>query len=233
MAPPSGTSSHIRFDDVEVTLGGRAVLSGIACELTERRVAVLGLNGSGKSTFGRLINGLVQPSAGQVVVDGIDVARDVKAVRRRVGYVFQNPHNQIVFPIVEEDIAFGLRNLGAPREEATRRAREALAAEGLGELAARPAETLSGGELQMVALIGVLVMEPGIVVFDEPTTMLDLRNRNRIAARIAALPQQAIVVTHDLDLAATCERALVLDGGRIVADDEPRAACAWYRARMS
>ena len=228
-----GAPCAIRFEAVEAKLGGRTVLSGLDCALGERRIAVLGLNGSGKSTLGRLINGLVWPSAGRVVVDGIDVAGDVKAVRRRVGYVFQNPHNQIVFPIVEEDIAFGLRNLGAAREEATRRAREALAQEGLGDLAGRPVETLSGGELQMVALIGVLVMEPRIVVFDEPTTMLDLRNRNRIAARIEALAQQAILVTHDLDLAASCERALVLDGGRLVADDDAKAACAWYRAKMS
>ena len=222
----------IRFEKVDVTLGGRAVLTGIDCTLTERRIALLGPNGSGKSTLARLVNGLVTPSAGRVFVDGIDVAEDVKAVRRRVGYVFQNPQNQIVFPIVEEDVAFGLRNLGLGREEATRRAREALEREGLGALAERPAETLSGGELQMVALIGVLVMEPSIVVFDEPTTMLDLRNRNRIAARIAALPQTAILVTHDLDLAATCERALVLDQGRIVADDEAPAASAWYRAKF-
>lgn len=216
-----------------MTLDGRTILSGIDRQLGERRIAILGLNGSGKSTLARLLNGLAKPSAGRVLVDGIDVARDVKAMRRRVGYVFQNPHNQIVFPIVEEDIAFGLRNLGLGREEATGKARAALEREGLGALAERPIETLSGGELQLVALIGVLVMEPRIVVFDEPTTMLDLRNRNRIAARIEGLAQTAILVTHDLDLAATCERALVLDGGRVVADDEARAASAWYRAHFA
>lgn len=223
----------IRFEAVDVTLNGRAVLSGIDCVLAERRIAILGLNGSGKSTFARLINGLVQPSAGRVVVDGIDVAQDVKTVRRRVGYVFQNPHNQIVFPIVEEDIAFGLRNIGLGRADAAERARAALDREGLGDLAERPVETLSGGELQMVALLGVLVMEPAIVVFDEPTTMLDLRNRNRVATRIEALAQRVILVTHDLDLAAGCERALVLDRGRIVADDAAPAACAWYREKMA
>lgn len=222
----------IRFEAVEVTLGARAVLRGIERELTERRIAILGLNGSGKSTLARLINGLAKPSAGRVLVGGIDVAEDVKAARRRVGYVFQNPHNQIVFPIVEEDIAFGLRNLGLSREEATARARAALEREGLGALAERPAETLSGGEMQLVALLGVLVMEPRIVVFDEPTTMLDLRNRNRVAARIEGLEETAILVTHDLDLAARCERALVLDGGRIVADDAAPAAAAWYRANF-
>lgn len=229
-AEPSGP---IRFEAVDVALGGRAILAGITCELPERRIAVLGLNGSGKSTLGRLLNGLVRPSAGRVVVDGLDVARDVKAVRRKVGYVFQNPHNQIVFPIVEEDVAFGLRNLGHGRREAEGRARDALKRHGLEALAARPVDTLSGGELQLVALVGVLVMEPQIIVFDEPTTMLDLRNRNRIAARIESLPQQAILVTHDLDLAASCERALVLNDGRIVADDEASAACAWYRARFA
>lgn len=233
MTTDGGLPASLSFEAVDVTLGGRTVLSGISCELPERRIAVLGLNGSGKSTFGRLINGLVRPSAGRVLVDGTDVAADVKAARRKVGYVFQNPHNQIVFPIVEEDIAFGLRNLGLGRDEATRQAQAALEAHGLGALGQRPVETLSGGELQLVALLGVLVMEPKIVVFDEPTTMLDLRNRNRIATRIGALAQKAILVTHDLDLAASCDRALVLDGGRIVADDEPHAACAWYRANLS
>lgn len=223
----------IRFEAVEVRLGERTVLAGIDRDVPERRIAVLGANGSGKSTLGRLVNGLARPSAGRVLVDGLDAASETDAVRRKVGFVFQNPANQVVFPIVEEDIAFGLRNLGLGREEATRRARDALDREGLGHLAGRPVETLSGGELQLVALIGVLVMEPSIVVLDEPTTMLDLRNRNRIAARIEGLAQRAILVTHDLDLAAACERALVLDEGRIVVDDEPRAACAWYRAHLS
>ncbi|HMO29539.1 ABC transporter ATP-binding protein [Enterovirga sp.] len=230
---PWESCGPVRFEAVGVTLAGRAVLSGITCELAERRIAVLGLNGSGKSTLARLVNGLARPSTGRVLVEGIDVAADVKAVRRKVGYVFQNPHNQIVFPIVEEDVAFGLRNLGLGREEATTRAREALEAHGIGSLAERPVEALSGGELQLVALVGVLAMEPRILVLDEPTTMLDLRNRNRIAARIEGLAQQAILVTHDLDLAASCERALVLDGGRIVADDRPAAACAWYRRNLS
>jgi biotin transport system ATP-binding protein len=232
-APPAEVGGSIRFEGVDVSLGGRPVLTGISRVLSEQRVALLGLNGSGKSTLARLVNGLVRPSAGRVLVDGLDVAGELDAVRRRVGYVFQNPANQIVFPIVEEDVAFGLRNLGLGRQEATRRAREALAAGGIEDLAARAAETLSGGELQLVALIGVLVMEPRIVVLDEPTTMLDLRNRNRIIARIEALSQRVVLVTHDLDLAAACERALVLDEGRVVADDEARAACVWYRAHFS
>lgn len=223
----------VRFEAVDVVLGGRTVLSEIDLDLAERRIAIVGPNGSGKSTLGRLVNGLVRPSVGRVRVAGIDVASDVAAVRRHVGYVFQNPHNQIVFPIVEEDVAFGLRNLGHGRERATQLAREALAGEGLARLAERPVETLSGGELQMIALLGVLVMKPRLVVFDEPTTMLDLRNRNRIVARIEAMPQKAILVTHDLDLAAGCSRAIVLDGGRVVADDAAPAACAWYRANLA
>ncbi|TDR87252.1 energy-coupling factor ABC transporter ATP-binding protein [Enterovirga rhinocerotis] len=223
----------IRFDEVSVTRGERRVLAEVSCVLPERRIAILGPNGSGKSTFVRLINGLVVPSAGRLDVDGLDPAADPKAVRRRVGFVFQNPDNQIVFPIVEEDIAFGLRNLGRSRMEAAEASRAALDGFGLGHLAAQPVATLSGGEKQLVALLGVLVMQPAILVFDEPTTLLDLRNRNRIAAAIGGLDQQAIVVTHDLDLVAGFDRALVLDGGRIVADDEPGAAIAWYRERMA
>lgn len=228
-----GDGCAVRFEAVEVRRGERSVLREVDCVLAERRVAVLGANGSGKSTFVRLINGLAMPSAGRVTVGGLDTRTDLKAVRRKVGHVFQNPDSQIVLPIVEEDLAFGLRNLGHGREEAGRRARLALQGFGLGALAEAPAHTLSGGERQLVALLGVLVMRPDLVVLDEPTTMLDLRNRNRIAAEIRALAQSAIVATHDLDLAADCERALVLDDGRIVVDDAPGPAVAWYRAHLS
>ncbi|MDB5591219.1 ABC transporter ATP-binding protein [Enterovirga sp.] len=229
--PPRSTD--IRFENVHVTLGERAILRGVDCRLAERRVAVLGANGSGKSTLVRLINGLAMPTAGRVVVGGLDTRTDLAAIRRRVGHVFQNPDSQIVLPIVEEDLAFGLRNLGYSQREARSRARLALDSYGLGGLAEAPAHTLSGGEKQLVALLGVLVMRPDLIVFDEPTTLLDLRNRNRIAAEIRDLAQSAVVATHDLDLIRDFDRALVLDHGRIVVDDAPGPAVAWYRANLS
>ncbi|WP_029029871.1 energy-coupling factor ABC transporter ATP-binding protein [Salinarimonas rosea] len=219
----------IVLDHVGVTLQERPVLRGIDLVLEERRVGIVGLNGSGKSTLARLLNGLVLPDEGTVRVHGLDTRTQARAVRRAVGFVFQNPENQIVFPIVGEDVAFGLRNIGLPKRDAEARALAALAAHGLDGLADRPAHTLSGGEKQLLALVSVLVMEPRIVVLDEPTTALDLRNRNRIRAAIAGLAQTAIVVTHDLDLVSDFERVLVVDEGRIVADDAPEAALRWYR----
>ncbi|GGK21673.1 energy-coupling factor ABC transporter ATP-binding protein [Salinarimonas ramus] len=219
---------HILLENVVVRAQDRPILRGIDCVLTERRIGIVGANGSGKSTFARLLNGLVLPDEGRVVVEGLDTTRDVKAVRREVGFVFQNPDNQIVFPIVVEDVAFGLRNRGHSKSEARERAAAALDAYGLGHLAERAAHTLSGGEKQMVALVSVLVTRPGIVVMDEPTTLLDLRNRNRIRDAVAALEQPAIVVSHDLDLLSDFDRVLVVADGRIAYDDRPEPAIRRY-----
>ncbi|MEU9118819.1 ATP-binding cassette domain-containing protein [Streptomyces sp. NPDC048506] len=224
---------RIALDGVSVRFGPRTVLDALSIELTEQRIGVIGANGSGKSTFARLLNGLVLPSEGTVLVGGHDTATEARRIRRQVGFVFQNPDNQIVLPIVEEDLAFGLRNTGVPRKEIPGRIREQLRSLGIEALADRPGHALSGGEKQLVALAAVLVMRPGTVVFDEPTTLLDLRNRNRLRSVIAALPQQAVVLTHDLDLLTGYDRVLVLDRGRIVYDGEPRKAVPWYVERCS
>jgi biotin transport system ATP-binding protein len=223
----------IRLEEVSVSLGGKSVLERLSAELSEKRIAIVGPNGSGKSTFARLLNGLVLPDRGRVLVDDLDTRKSARDVRRRVGFVFQNPDNQIVFPIVAEDMAFGLKNVGIPKAEIPGRVAEMLREFGISHLADRPSHALSGGEKQLVALASVMVMRPEIVVFDEPTTLLDLRNRNRIRDAIAAMPQAAIVVTHDLDLVGDFARVLVIDGGRIAADDTPEAAIRWYRERLS
>ncbi|MGH4030296.1 energy-coupling factor ABC transporter ATP-binding protein [Actinomycetota bacterium Odt1-20B] len=224
---------RIRLDDVSVRFGPRTVLDSLTVELTEQRIGVIGANGSGKSTFARLLNGLVLPSDGTVHVGEQDTARHARAIRRRVGFVFQNPDNQIVLPIVEEDMAFGLKNTGVPRKEIPGRVVAQLERFGIEALAQRPSHALSGGEKQLVALAAVLVMEPDTVVFDEPTTLLDLRNRNLIRDAVAALPQQAVVLTHDLDLLAGYDRVLVIDAGRIVHDSKPETAVPWYVERYS
>lgn len=211
---------------------GRPVLAGIDLVLGERRIGIVGANGSGKSTFARLLNGLVIPASGRVVVDGVDTARDVKAVRRKVGFVFQNPDHQIVMPIVAEDLAFGLKARKVPKSEIDSRIDTALARYDLSHLRERPVHLLSGGEKQLVALSAVLVTEPEVLVLDEPTTLLDLRNRNRVAAAIDALPQQTVLVSHDLDLVAAAERVLMIDEGRIAADGAPAEVLRFYRGRM-
>jgi biotin transport system ATP-binding protein len=211
----------------------RIVLSDVDVSISEARVGVIGANGSGKSTFARMINGLVLPTAGQVTVDGLDTRTDGREVRRRVGFCFTDPDAQIVMPTVGEDVAFGLRRRGLDKSEIAERVRAALVAYGLADHADHPAHLLSGGQKQLLALASVLVTEPSLLVMDEPTTLLDLRNSTMISNVVAGLPQQVLLVTHHLDLLDGFERVLVFDGGRLVCDDEPSSAVAHYRKLMS
>jgi biotin transport system ATP-binding protein len=220
----------IEFDGVGHRYGEREVLAGVSATLPERRVAFVGANGSGKSTLARMVNGLVRPTTGRVVVDGLDTARRGAEVRRRVGFVFTDPDSQIVMPTAGEDVAFSLRRSGLGRAERAARAAEVLAEHGLAGYADHPAHHLSGGQKQLLALCGMLALDPDVLVCDEPTTLLDLRNKRRFVEVQAGLRQQVVLVTHDLDLLDGFERVLVVDGGRIVADDEPGPALRHYRA---
>ena len=208
----------------------RPILHPVSLELTERRVAVIGANGSGKSTFLRLINGLLLPSSGTVSVDGVDTARNGSRVRRRVGFVFTDPLSQLVMPTGRDDVELSLRR--SIREPRARRAaaEERLISLGLLELADRSIYDLSGGERQLMALAAVLAVEPAVLVADEPSTLLDLRNTARLRQLLAALPQQVIYTTHDLEFAADADRVLVIDDGRIVCDAGPEEAISRYRS---
>lgn len=223
----------IELHHVHHRFGDRPVLRDVDLRLGERRIGVVGSNGSGKSTFARLLNALLVPTEGRVLVDGLDTRSDAKAVRRRVGFVFQNPDNQIVMPVVEEDIAFGLKNLRLPKAEIARKVDAVLLRYGLQEVRGQSAHLLSGGQKQLLALSSVLVMEPQYVVLDEPTTLLDLRNRRRIAEVLAELPQPAVVVSHDFELLRGFDRVLVFDDGRVVADDAPGPALDFYERAMA
>ncbi len=223
----------IEVRSVTQRFGDHVVLSDVSVTLSERRIAVVGANGSGKSTFARLLNGLLAPSEGQVSVDGFSTVADSKEVRRRVGFVFQNPDNQIVMPMVEEDLAFGLKNLKLPPEEISRRVEETLENYGLAELRDRSAHLLSGGQKQMLAIAGVLAMSPKFIVFDEPTTALDIRNKRKIAAFIRDLPQSALVVSHDLDLLQDFDRMIAFEQGRIALDGAPAEVVPKYLEMMA
>ncbi len=220
----------IEFKNVSAERERRLVLTDLRLKLSEHRIGVVGPNGSGKSSLARLINGLLLPKTGQVWVDGLDTASEVGAVRRKVGFVFQNPENQIVFPVVHEDIEFGLKRREPDPKRRALRARAALERLGVGHLTERSVHTLSGGERQLVALAAVLATEPEILVFDEPTTQLDLRLRNRFEQHLAGLPQPALVVSHDLTLMRQMNRVLVIDQGRLAFDGAPTEALAWYQA---
>ena len=231
-APVADPTRGVELRAVGHVYGDRLVLADIDLHLTERRIGIVGANGSGKSTFARLLNGLVVPTTGSVLVDGLDTRAHVREVRRRVGFVFQDPDAQIVYPTVAEDVAYGLENQGVPAAERAERVAEVLERYGLAGHADHPAHLLSGGQKQLLAIAGVLVMRPARIVFDEPTTLLDLVNTRRVAQLVEDLEQQVVVVTHDLDLLDGFDRVLVVDGGRVVADGPPDSSVAAYRSLM-
>jgi biotin transport system ATP-binding protein len=223
----------IRLDEVAARCGDRdgdlALLHPTSVHLTEHRIALIGSNGSGKSTFARLLNGLVEPTRGTVTVDGLDTVDDGPAVRRKVGFVFTNPDAQLVMPTCLEDVALSLRRTVKDKQTRQARARAILEEIGLGDKADTTVHALSGGQKQMLALAGVLATDPAVLVADEPTTLLDLRNTRAVADRLFALTQQLVLVTHDLDLAVRCDRALVIDDAQVVFDGDPTAAVSMYR----
>ena len=223
----------INLHAVNHHFGERHVLKGLELTLSERRIAVVGANGCGKSTFARLLNGLLVPDQGQVLVEGLDTRKDARVIRRKVGFVFQNPDNQIVMPTVEEDLAFGLKNLKLPAADISARVTTLLRRYGLEDFRHHPAHLLSGGQKQLLALSSVLVMEPRYIVFDEPTTLLDLRNKRRLTQAIHELPLTAIVVSHDLELLRDFDRVLVFDEVRVVVDDTPSVALDAYVRMMA
>jgi biotin transport system ATP-binding protein len=212
--------------------GARTVLTDVTVRLEERRVGVIGANGSGKSTFARLLNGLVVPTAGTVRVHGLDTRTDPRAVRRQVGFCFTNPDAQIVMPTVREDVAFSLRRKGLSRQDVDRRVEDTLSRYGLAGHADHPAHLLSGGQKQLLALAAVLVTEPSVLVLDEPTTLLDLRNAQHVGRLLGGLDQQVVLVTHDLELLHGFDRVLVFEEGQVVCDGAPEKAVPFYRRLM-
>ncbi|GAA1481726.1 ABC transporter ATP-binding protein [Gordonia sinesedis] len=223
----------IQFDQVSHAFDGHAVLRDVTLTLPERRVGIVGANGSGKSTLARTVNALVVPDGGTVRVNGIDTARHKRRVRREVGFIFSDPDRQIIMPTVREDVELSLSRTGLDKAQRREAARAALDRFGLADRADQPAQQLSGGQKQLLALASIFVREPAIVVADEPTTLLDLRNARMLADVFAGLDEQLIVVSHDLELLTDFDRVVVLDEGRVVADDAPAPALAYYRKVMS
>lgn len=222
----------IEIRDVEFAYPGadgpRRALDGVSITVVPGEfVVVLGHNGSGKSTLARLMNGLLLPSAGEVVVDGMRTTDSARTwdIRARVGLVFQNPDNQIVGTSVEEDVAFGPENLGVDRGEIRRRVDEALVAVGLAGLERREPHMLSEGQKQRLAIAGVLALRPAYLVADEPTAMLDPASRAAVVGilrRTAAQGAGVVLITQDTAEAAAADRVLVMAEGRLVYDGPPR-----------
>ena len=195
-------------------------------------VVVLGHNGSGKSTLAKHMNAVLLPSGGTVYVEGMDTRDEalLLEIRRRVGMVFQNPDNQIVANVVEEDVAFAPENLGVPSEEIRRRVDDALAAVGMSEFTRHAPHLLSGGQKQRVAIAGVIAMAPECIVLDEATAMLDPAGRREVLSAIRALNQErgitVVLMTHHMDEAAKADRVVVLNKGKVAADGTPQQVFA-------
>ncbi len=199
-------------------------LSDVSFELRPGEyVGVVGPNGGGKSTLVRLLNGLLKPDSGRVLVSGRDPSTEPFEVRKHLGILFQDPENGLVAPFVEDDVAFGLENLGVPRQEMRDRVARAIRAVGLEGYERREPGTLSGGEKQRVALAGLLAVEPEILVLDEPTSMLDASGRREVLEYLETLRAEKTVlhVTHHLEELVRSDRILVLNGGELVADKTP------------
>jgi len=190
-------------------------------------VALVGMNGSGKSTLAKLLNGLYTPSSGEILVDGLSTSdeKNTFEIRKKVGMVFQNPDNQMVATIIEDDIAFGPENLGIPREEIRKRVDDALNMVDMSEYRLRTASKLSGGQKQRIAIAGVLAMQPEIIILDESTSMLDPIGREEIFKVVDKLHSQGITIisiTHDMEEASRADRIIALRKGRIAIDASPR-----------
>lgn len=226
-AEQTAVDTAIACDEVGVEVDGAVLLRGVNLRLTAARTAVIGANGSGKSTFARLLNGLRTPTSGDLRVHGLDPTRDAAQLRQRVGFVFTNPEAQILMPTAAEDVALSLREL--PAAERAARVTEILERYGLAERAEVPASALSGGQRQLLAIASVLATEPRLVVADEPTTLLDLRNARRIGDLLLGLEAPVVLVTHDLELAARCDEVVLFEDGRVRAVGAPDDVIAEYR----
>lgn len=223
---------QISFNDVSVVRNDNTLLQPFSLTLQEHRIGIIGSNGSGKSTLVRLINGLEEPSTGEVFYDGIPLATRSAEVRRRVGFVFSDAESQVVMPQVHDDVAFSLKKFKLSKAEKEQRVDEVLERFKLLHKAEQSPHTLSGGEKQLLALAAVLVTEPTTIIADEPTTLLDLRNRRRIIAELNSLDQQTIVVTHDLELLSDFDRVVCVNDGVIAYDGTPADSIQFYTQLM-
>lgn len=222
--------SIISFENVHYTYPGDDTesLCGIGLNIEEGQfVAVLGHNGSGKSTLAKQLNAILVPDEGRVLIDGVDTADEDRLidVRRTVGMVFQNPDNQIVASVVEDDVAFAPENLGVPPQEIRGRVDKALKRVGMYEYRKHATHLLSGGQKQRVAIAGVLAMQPRIIALDEPTAMLDPQGRGEVISTVTKLCREngmtVVLITHHMDECIDADRLIVMSNGKIVADGKP------------
>ena len=221
-----------RDEEAKVTEVNRAI-DGVSLQIEAGSfVAILGHNGSGKSTLAKTLNGILLPSGGTVLISGMNTADDAKLldIRREVGMVFQNPDNQIIANLVEDDVGFGPENLGVPTEEIWKRVDEALTAVGMTAFRLKSPNHLSGGQKQRVAIAGVMAMHPKCIVLDEPTAMLDPNGRKEVIRTVTELNRSegvtVVLITHYMEEVIGAERLIVMDDGKVIMDGTPREVFA-------
>lgn len=225
--------AHLTATGLGLAAGDARIVTDLTFDVTARRIAVIGANGSGKTSLARLVTGLVAPTEGALTVNGLDARRDARELRRATGFLFSNPDVQIVMPTVAEDVAFTLSGRGVPRAEIPERVDRMLDRLGLAHLRDASAHTLSGGQKQLLAVAAVLVAEPRLVVADEPTAYLDGANARRIARLLLHDMHPALLlVTHDLALAARCDVALRFRAGRLAGVGDPADEIAEYEREL-
>lgn len=230
-AADAPTARGLCFRNVGFARDGQSVFDGLSLDLSQRRIGLVGDNGSGKSTLLRLANGLLRAGRGDVVVNGVRL--EGAALAAGVGFVFQNPDHQIIFPTVGEEIAFGLTERGVAAAEAQRATEELLARHGCAGWGGRAVHELSEGQKQLVCILAVLATEPSVLLLDEPFASLDLPTRLSLSARLAQLPQQVVMASHDLDLLHDFDRVVWLDRGAVRADASPAEVLPLYRAHAA
>lgn len=225
----------IRLTDVSLTLAGKTLLQGVSVTLSGRRIGLIGRNGSGKTTLLRLIAGLLAPTTGSLRLGETDPFNDRKAALRKIGILFQNPDHQILFPTVEEELAFGLAQMGLAQGAALARAQATLAAHGRADWAKAAVSTLSHGQKQWLCLQAVLLMGPETILLDEPFAALDLPTEIRLRRQLQALPQRLVTIAHRPDDLTGCDEVLWLEAGRVAgfgAADQVLPAFAAEMARL-
>lgn len=225
-------TAKIEFESVSYAKGGREIIAPLSLSLTEQRVGVVGRNGSGKSTFARLMAGLIAPDSGTIRVCGVDVWKDRKDAVGVIGVLFQNPDHQILFPTVQEELAFGLRQLGQDKSAATAGAHAVLERFGRGDWAERTTHGLSQGQRHLVCLMAVLAMAPRVIVLDEPFAGLDLPTRMHLGRELDGLSQTVVQITHQTETLRDYDRVLWIDAGRIAADGPPEQVLPCFEAEM-
>lgn len=218
----------IYLQGVTAFRGERQVLQSLDLVLAERKIGLIGNNGSGKSTLARLLNGLVEPSSGQLSVYGFDAVQQAAVLPSLVGFIFQNPDHQIIFPTVLEELAFGLEQIGAGTKEAQETALQALRERGLEAWRDRPVQHLSEGQKQRLCILAVILMQPRLIVLDEPFSSLDLPTRRQMMQMLESIDAQLLMISHDMSVFTDFDRLIWLEKGQVQADGKPVDVIAEY-----